>query len=565
MAKLVIADDELITLAYLKEILKEIGHTVLASCNNGVKAVEAAFEHQPDLVLLDINMPGEYNGIEAASRILDKVGCPVIFITAYPLEEFQNEIWGSAPFGYIVKPFNRSQVQANIQIALYRKQMESRLKASIEKHQKALEDEQFISSLLLDVNLKDFEKKGVSKILKAFQNYFNLQAVSVYLLDKDETNFNLFSLALGEYLTNSSVVLPDYILKSDVSENILTDHKKNYIITDLSFLPPKMQELSKVFQFDTALLTPLNVKDEFYGFLFCLNHKQRHFKSLKNYAQLFGFSISALIKRKRDQERILAVEKEKQKQEKMLMRIERLAGFATLTSGITHEIAQPLQSMKFVTASLISDAKKDKEKIEIADIEKLQSKVSQITDIVKNMRYLFKSPSKIEIKDFELNYSIRKVVQILEHKLRKNGIECITKLNKEIRTLTFSEVQFQQILINLVSNAINALKDSLYEEKEIIIITEKTEDAVILRVEDSGPGIPNEIKEQIFDPFFSTKKDKDNMGMGLYIVHNILKAYGAVIHIQDRKPKGTIFEVYFYYDKMKELFLNQQREKQALI
>ena len=107
--------------------LTEMGYEVVGRASSGVEAIAKAREFRPDLILMDIVMPGEKNGIDAAEEIKSEMGIPVIFVTAYADEEFIKRAKTVEPFGYIVKPYEDRELRAGIEVALYKKGMERQL------------------------------------------------------------------------------------------------------------------------------------------------------------------------------------------------------------------------------------------------------------------------------------------------------------------------------------------------------------------------------------------------------------------------------------------------------
>jgi signal transduction histidine kinase len=130
MKKILVVEDESIIAMELELHLKEMGYEVVGRASSGVEAIAKARELRPDLILMDIVMPGEKNGIDAAEEIKSEMGVPVIFVTAYADEEFIKKAKTVEPFGYIVKPYEDRELRAGIEIALYKKEMERQLQTA---------------------------------------------------------------------------------------------------------------------------------------------------------------------------------------------------------------------------------------------------------------------------------------------------------------------------------------------------------------------------------------------------------------------------------------------------
>lgn len=124
MSKILIVDDEAIITMQLEERLSVMGYTVAGMAASGEDAVERARQVRPDIVLMDIVMPGKMNGIEAAKIITTELDIPVVFVTAYADNAIIERAKSARPYGYIVKPFNELEIKAAIEVGLFRKAAE---------------------------------------------------------------------------------------------------------------------------------------------------------------------------------------------------------------------------------------------------------------------------------------------------------------------------------------------------------------------------------------------------------------------------------------------------------
>ena len=131
--KILIADDELLVAANVKNILQRYNYTVLEIAGSAKKAVELARTEKPDLILMDINLKDEIDGIEAAKIISTFSDVPVIFVTAYSDNSTISRAKSMGPYGYIIKPYNAQDLYAAIEMALYKYSMERRLVESEER------------------------------------------------------------------------------------------------------------------------------------------------------------------------------------------------------------------------------------------------------------------------------------------------------------------------------------------------------------------------------------------------------------------------------------------------
>jgi DNA-binding NarL/FixJ family response regulator len=118
--KILIAEDEVVFVMELEEILGSAGYEVAGTAFSGLEAVAMARKLKPDLILMDLKMPGELDGIEAAGEIAEELSIPVIFVTGHTEKSFLNRAKNVPSAGYIVKPFHEAQIRAVIDMALQR-------------------------------------------------------------------------------------------------------------------------------------------------------------------------------------------------------------------------------------------------------------------------------------------------------------------------------------------------------------------------------------------------------------------------------------------------------------
>jgi CheY-like chemotaxis protein/DNA-binding PadR family transcriptional regulator len=128
MSKILVVDDEAIITMQLEERLTAMGYTVAGMAASGEGAIEKARRLAPDLVLMDIVMPGKMNGIEAAKTVAGELDIPVVFVTSYADDAIIEKAKQVGPYGYIVKPFNELEIKAAIEVALFRKTTERELR-----------------------------------------------------------------------------------------------------------------------------------------------------------------------------------------------------------------------------------------------------------------------------------------------------------------------------------------------------------------------------------------------------------------------------------------------------
>ncbi len=530
MSNIVIVDDEQVILLFLESILKKLGHTIVKKCNSGEMAIEAANQIKPDLIFMDINMPGKYNGIEASKVIADTCSIPVIFITAYENEEFINEIKNVGPYGYILKPFRESEIKIAINITMYREEMENKLKKAIIKYKTQLKYEEKINFILTIINssLNPIEKLD-------------------FVLDEFRADLELFDIIL---LENSNDLLKPKFCVSNKIDKDFTLNKSSIINNEKTNCNDLSDPIFKLSDNQPNFISYFSVEtnNDLYAII-VLIHKGDFIIDDEQliYIKLFANALSILYKRSNDYKELNEIKENNFELEKMSIRNQRLSSLGKLSSAIAHEINQPLQSIKILSDSVLFWEKENKnveKNIMLENFSKISSRVDRINVIIETMRYMVMSPEKIQSKEININTRLIDLIKSYDDKVPKYNIEIIPELDKSMPLFNFSDVQFDQIISNIINNAISVLsKDQNNNSKKIVIKTINNTDHCLIEIIDNGPGIPDNEKELIFNPFYSSFHNSKNLGLGLYIVFNILKIYDSSIKVVDTELRGTTFQI----------------------
>ena len=133
-AKILVVEDEQITAMDMQSRLKTLGYDVPALASSGEEAIQKTAETHPDLVLMDIKLKGDMDGIQAAEQIRNRFNIPVIYLTAYADEDTLQRAKVTEPYSYILKPFQTRELQTNIEVALYKHRMDNKLRENEERY-----------------------------------------------------------------------------------------------------------------------------------------------------------------------------------------------------------------------------------------------------------------------------------------------------------------------------------------------------------------------------------------------------------------------------------------------
>ncbi len=223
-----------------------------------------------------------------------------------------------------------------------------------------------------------------------------------------------------------------------------------------------------------------------------------------------------------------------------LLRAEKLAAVGTLVQGISHNLKSPLTAILGFSALLADDRPDDEAPKQIHEA------ATQMCGMIETLTKEGRRSSDRAVRPVDLNDVIRGAFRILEGNLFfRNDVERRLELGT-IPAIEGVYSDFSQSFMNLIQNAIDALHGS--PRRVLVARTRQEEGAVVVEIEDSGPGIPDAVRERLFDPFFTTKPLEAadlrpaGTGLGLWSVRRLLDPYGATVSFESR-PGRTVFRV----------------------
>jgi PAS domain S-box-containing protein len=222
-----------------------------------------------------------------------------------------------------------------------------------------------------------------------------------------------------------------------------------------------------------------------------------------------------------------------------LLQTEKMAGLGQLVSGIAHELNNPLTSIIGYSQLLLGRRLTAPQE---ADGRLIHQEAERAARIVKNL-LLFARETRPERRSVNLNEIVERTLALRNYELRVENIELSQDLAQDLPPVVADPAQLQQVLLNLLVNAEQAIRQGS-GEGSIRVRTRKTpQGRVSFEILDSGPGIPQEIIPRIFDPFFSTKPSGAGTGLGLSITCGIVKEHGGEIVVQSQLGHGAKFTV----------------------
>lgn len=252
-----------------------------------------------------------------------------------------------------------------------------------------------------------------------------------------------------------------------------------------------------------------------------------------------------------------------------LIQQEKLASLGQLTAGIAHEIKNPLNfvnNFSGLSLEFLEEVEEELEKVEqnealenvkdlLGDIKinltKIKHHGGRADGIVKSMLMHSRGGSG-SMEPGDVNEVIKEYVNLSFHGMRANknpiNVDLVYDLDESLPKIPLNTEDFSRVILNLTKNAFDAMREKITkvgpEYKAILkVLTKDLGDKIIIEVEDNGPGVPDDIKDKLLMPFFTTKKGTEGTGLGLSITHDIIKAHNGSLDISTVVGEWTKFTI----------------------
>jgi two-component system NtrC family sensor kinase len=228
--------------------------------------------------------------------------------------------------------------------------------------------------------------------------------------------------------------------------------------------------------------------------------------------------------------------------QQQIVQMEKLSSLGKMAATVAHELNNPLSGIltyaKLTSRELI-EANAGQEFDEVLGyLSLIQKESSRCGDVVRNL-LLFSRGSGYELAEQSARMITERALMLVQHHLKMTGIRLVTYLGDEDDTITCDENQVEQALVALFVNAVEAMPDG----GTLTVSCKPTAEEVCIEVADTGYGIPDEVRPQIFEPFFSTKEALDGVGLGLAVVYGIVQRHAGTIEVDSSVEGGTTFRI----------------------
>lgn len=242
-----------------------------------------------------------------------------------------------------------------------------------------------------------------------------------------------------------------------------------------------------------------------------------------------------------------ATERALRKTQSDLVQAGKLAALGQMSAALSHEFNQPLAAVRTYAdnaALLIDRGRIDEASDNVGRISKL---VERMASISRHLRNFARKPNQ-KLGPVALDEVVKDTMEIVAWRLKAANAELVVKLGAAPPVVRAGSVRLQQVLVNIVSNAADAVEG--LPDRRIDLSAARIGDNVAITVRDRGPGVPEAIAERIFDPFFSTKGVGKGLGLGLSISYNIVKDFGGTLSVEAHLEGGTLATILLAADEM---------------
>ena len=263
-------------------------------------------------------------------------------------------------------------------------------------------------------------------------------------------------------------------------------------------------------------------------------------QELLNMLATIGSQIGQFIERRRAEAEARASERRYREVQLELAHVNRVATMGQLTASITHEVNQPITAA--VTYALAARRFLSAQPPDFREVDDALSLIvkegNRAGEVVGRIRALIKkTPARKDA--VAINDAILEVVALTRTEVANNSISVRTQLAEDLPSVQGDRVQLQQVLLNLIINAIEAMREVGEEERELFISTRNEPDGVSVEVRDSGPGVTPAALDRVFEAFYTTKPG--GVGLGLSICRSIIEAHNGRLWASPNVPRGAIF------------------------
>ena len=513
---ILVVEDEGIIAMDISASLQSLGYKTPETINNGAEAIAVAEKTRPDLVLIDILLKGDIDGIEAAVAIKEKCNIPIVYLTANTDEQTFQRAKVSGPFGYLLKPFEERELHSTIETALYKHQTEQEL----QRYRDHLEE-------LVQNRTAELEKTHTA-LQHSDANY---RAIF------QNANDAIFVIGADTRIRDANPGATELTGKTCEEIQKLT----------LSDLGAKDQPLTPQ-EITSILQKALTGEPQVFEWLVKNNNPAWVEMSIKNVSMngsnlLLG--VARNISMRKESEQMLLKAKEEAEKANRLKN--------EFLSNMSHEIRTPMNAVlgmsKIALTTSLSTDQRSYLKMILESGENLLDLLNNVLDYSK----IEAGQVEFAQQPFVLDQQIEASIRSSSNRAKAKGIEIVNTPSQIPFTVIGDSQRFRQIIRTLLDNAIKFTDTG---QIQITLDQEENKEDILeihLTVSDTGIGITKDKQELIFDLFTqadaSYTRSRDGAGLGLAVINKLVKLMNGNIWVESEVGQGSSFHVTIPFPK----------------
>jgi PAS domain S-box-containing protein len=506
---IIVVEDEKIVALDIRNCLKSAGHQIIFLTSSGEDCIRKLHLYQPDLILMDIKLNGNLNGIQTAEAINEILRVPVVFLTAYSDAETLNQINRNSAYGFLIKPFQEIELLTEIDLTLNRfnKTFEL-LKDRDHSHSALQETETFFRQIVNNVS------DSIYRIdLQGFFTYVNPLAVT-------QTGYSEHEL-----------------LKMRYTSLVRNDYKQSVYFFFKNIFEDEINDSYLEFPIVTS-----NGDEKWIG---------QKIHLIKVRGKVKGFQVIArdITHEREFKEQLIIAKSNAEKTAETKSRF---------LANISHEIRTPLNGIIGVVNLLNQTVLSEKQTSYLNAITSSSNQLMGIINDVLDLAKIDADKLELDCTDFNIEDLFQSVVSVFEMKCIEKQINLEWFIDERIpKYLNGDPVRLNQIIYNLLGNAIKFTeKGGILLQVELYNTTNE-DVSVLIRISDTGIGMDEQALEKVFDAFTQAEDHMSRKfggtGLGLTIVKKIVEIHGGQISVKSQPLQGTSFELLLPFKKCKEI------------
>lgn len=514
-----VVDDEPGIIRLCQRLLERAGFQVRA-VTNPLEGAAILDQDQFDLLLVDIRMPG-MDGFELIDRARQhQPDLAVVVMTGFGTVETAIEALGRGADGLVLKPFNGADLVQSVQHALE----DSQHKQDVLRLQTLRPLFTITESLFSETNPLHLQELLVETVC----GHLRCSIAGLYRLDPGDECFHLVAWRGS---------LPQEEIAD--KENSLLGRAEDWggplKVNREGPGEPGLQALLAERNLESVMCAPLAIKGS--GAILLAGRGLQEGIFRESDLEIFAIlarQASVALENARLHAELRAYLRQVEESQRALIQAEKMAIAGRLTASIAHEINNPLQSVRNCLHLAGRKELPPEERQNYLDLA--QTELERLMNTVHRMLDYYR-PAAVDRKPVDINELVQRVLLLVKRQLDDHNIQINIRLSDRVSPVLAVGDQIQQVMLNLMLNAMEAMPGG----GKIYIDTGRRKQNVEITVEDSGPGVPEDQRDKIFEPFVSTKEG--GTGLGLAVSYGIISAHGGNLELIAGRSRGACFRI----------------------